>query len=194
MNNINQCYEILGIKPGASPEEVKQAYRDLAMVWHPDRFPADNPRLQEKAQEELKKINAAYEVLKSHCVSCSANTKSSGSADAKSDRTSSPNTHPPRLKDAKAYYKQGMEMAKRGSYQEAIEYFSYAIRMNCDYADAYKYRGIAHSKLPDNQRAREDLSKAAYLYSIRGNTNDLHDVLQRFEKLRSPEPVPRKVK
>ena len=66
MNNINQCYEILRIKPGASPEEVKLAYRDLAMVWHPDRFAANNPRLKEKAQEELKKINAAYEVLKSH--------------------------------------------------------------------------------------------------------------------------------
>ena len=64
MNNINQCYEILGLKPSALPEEVKQAYRDLAMVWHPDRFP-NNPRLKEKAQEEPKKINAAYEVLKS---------------------------------------------------------------------------------------------------------------------------------
>lgn len=66
--------------------------------------------------------------------------------------------------------------------------------MKYDYADAYKYRAIAHSKLADNQRAREDLSKAAYLYSIRGNTNDLHDVLERFEKLRAPEPVPREVK
>ncbi len=49
MNNMNQCYEILRIKPGASPEEVKLAYRDLAMVWHPDCFPANNLRLQEKA-------------------------------------------------------------------------------------------------------------------------------------------------
>ncbi|HCF27693.1 MAG TPA: hypothetical protein DEV81_10965 [Cyanobacteria bacterium UBA11049] len=63
MNNINQCYEIFGLKPDASPEEVKLAYRDLAMVWHPDRFPASNPRLKEKAQEELKRINAAYEML-----------------------------------------------------------------------------------------------------------------------------------
>jgi len=71
MNNMNQCYETLGLKPGASPEEVKLAYRDLAMVWHPDRFPADNSRLQEKAQEELKRINAAYEILKSHLLTSS---------------------------------------------------------------------------------------------------------------------------
>jgi len=54
MNHIDRCYEILGLQPGASLEQVKQAYRDLAMVWHPDRF-SHNPRLQEKAQEELKK-------------------------------------------------------------------------------------------------------------------------------------------
>lgn len=195
MNNINQCYEILGLKPSASPEEVKQAYRDLAMVWrHPDRFAANNPRLKEKAQEELKKINAAYEVLKSHLISSSANTKSSGSGDAKSERTSSPNPHPPRSEEAKAYYEQGMEKAKRGRYKEAIEDFSYAVRMNYDYADAYKYRAIAHSKLADNQRAIEDFGKAAYLYSKRGNTNERQDVLEWIEKLRSPEPVPRKVK
>jgi hypothetical protein len=52
-------YEVLGIKPGASAEEAKAAYRDLAKVWHPDRFASD-PRLQQKAQERLKEINEAY--------------------------------------------------------------------------------------------------------------------------------------
>lgn len=56
-------YQILGIEPGASQAEIKQAYRDLAQVWHPDRF-VDNPRLREKAEEKLKQINAAYEFLK----------------------------------------------------------------------------------------------------------------------------------
>ncbi|MGA2318756.1 MAG: J domain-containing protein [Thermodesulfobacteriota bacterium] len=61
---ISRCIEILGLKPGASQEEVNQAYRDLANVWHPDRF-AGNPRLQKKAEEKIKEINAAYENIKS---------------------------------------------------------------------------------------------------------------------------------
>ncbi|MDV2478772.1 MAG: DnaJ domain-containing protein [bacterium] len=59
MSEQRRCYEILGLEPGASPERVKQAYRDLVQVWHPDRFEHD-PRLQEKAQEKLKEINEAY--------------------------------------------------------------------------------------------------------------------------------------
>jgi preprotein translocase subunit Sec63 len=61
---INRCIEMLGLKPGASQEEVNQAYRDLVNVWHPDRF-ADNQRLQKKAEEKLKEINASYEYIKS---------------------------------------------------------------------------------------------------------------------------------
>ena len=58
----SKAYELLGVKPGVSNRELKAAHRDLAKVWHPDRFLHD-PRLQEKAQEKLKEINEAYELL-----------------------------------------------------------------------------------------------------------------------------------
>jgi curved DNA-binding protein CbpA len=61
---ISRSIEVLGLKPGASQEEVTQAYRDLVNVWHPDRF-VGNPRLQKKAEEKIKEINAAYETIKS---------------------------------------------------------------------------------------------------------------------------------
>ncbi len=62
MADINRCYEILEIEPGASLEEIKRAYRDLAFVWHPDRF-AHNDRLQQKAHQRLTEINEAYQQL-----------------------------------------------------------------------------------------------------------------------------------
>ena len=40
-------------------DEAREAYIDMARVWHPDRFP-DNPRLRKKAEEKLKEINIAY--------------------------------------------------------------------------------------------------------------------------------------
>ena len=62
MGDINRFYEILELEPGASLAEIKHAYRDLAFVWHPDRF-AHNDRLQQKAQQRLTEINQAYEQL-----------------------------------------------------------------------------------------------------------------------------------
>src|ERR1700743_1234250 len=62
MDEISRCREVIGVKEGASLEEVKKAYRDLVQVWHPDRF-ANNERLQSKAQERLKEINGAYDYL-----------------------------------------------------------------------------------------------------------------------------------
>ena len=62
--DLSKAYELLGVKPGVSMRELKAAHRDLAKVWHPDRFLHD-PRLQEKAQEKLKEINEAYELISS---------------------------------------------------------------------------------------------------------------------------------
>ena len=52
-DELTKYYALLGLSPGASPLELKAAHRDLAKVWHPDRFLHD-PRLREKAQEKLK--------------------------------------------------------------------------------------------------------------------------------------------
>src|SRR5262245_22385658 len=56
-------YRILGVPTDATEEQIRQTYRDLARVWHPDRFLSDR-RLQEIAQERLREINEAYSALK----------------------------------------------------------------------------------------------------------------------------------
>lgn len=65
--DIRKCYELLDLRPGYSQEDLKQAYKDLVQVWHPDRF-THNQRLQEKAESKLKQINKAYEVLEQALV------------------------------------------------------------------------------------------------------------------------------
>mgnify|MGYP000927260246 CR=1 FL=1 len=54
-------YEVLGIKEGATQEEIKAAYREQVKKYHPDKY-QDNP-LQDLAEEKLQEINEAYEYL-----------------------------------------------------------------------------------------------------------------------------------
>ena len=58
---MNDPYQTLGISEGASDEEVKKAYRELARKYHPDNY-HDNP-LADLAQEKMKEVNAAYEEI-----------------------------------------------------------------------------------------------------------------------------------
>jgi molecular chaperone DnaJ len=52
-------YELLGLQRGASAEDIKKAYRKLAMQYHPDRNPGDK-----SAEQKFKDISEAYDVLK----------------------------------------------------------------------------------------------------------------------------------
>ena len=52
-------FELLGVKPGASAEEVRSAYRQMVKNCHPDQF--QDAEEQKKAQEKLIKLNLAYE-------------------------------------------------------------------------------------------------------------------------------------
>jgi hypothetical protein len=64
VSRLAQAYRILGVERWASDQELKQRYRDLARVWHPDRFATD-ARMRVRAEEELKSINAAFDLVKS---------------------------------------------------------------------------------------------------------------------------------
>src|SRR5512139_833118 len=52
-------YDILGVSKNATEDEIKKAYRQMALKYHPDRSPGDR-----EAEEKFKEAAEAYEVLK----------------------------------------------------------------------------------------------------------------------------------
>ena len=82
-------YEVLGVKPGASQEEIKSAYRKLVKQYHPDQY-GDNP-LKDLAEEKLAEINRAYDMLKN------------GNGQSYSSNTSNANGHSANTSNSAAY-------------------------------------------------------------------------------------------
>ena len=56
-------YEILGVDKNASEDDIKKAYKKLAMQYHPDRHVNDSEEDKKKAEEKFKEIAEAYDVL-----------------------------------------------------------------------------------------------------------------------------------
>jgi tetratricopeptide (TPR) repeat protein len=178
--DIYRAYEVLGLMRGASQEEIKQAYRQLVKIWHPDGF-TDTVKKQQ-AEERIKIINAAYKKLKSDASSF-VNHPSSNPA-TKTQPPNSPNQNNPQYSppatnrtkvnpkktnpqqnasNAERFYEYGVENVRLGKYEDAINDFTQAIRINPHYIEAYKYRGLLCSQLGYELRATADLTKAVQL-------------------------------
>ena len=58
------AYTILEIEQNATDEEVKKAYRRMAMKYHPDKVAQLGEEVQKSAQEKFRMVNEAYETIK----------------------------------------------------------------------------------------------------------------------------------
>ena len=150
-------YEVLGVPHGASEEEIKKAYRDLARKYHPDNY-ANNP-LADLAQEKMKEINEAYDTLMkggpvpNSSSSSSYSSGSSGSSggafgqvrelirqgriDMAESMLDGIATH-----NAEWYYLRGVIAQRRGWMDEAAQNFRIAVNMD---PQNYEYRNAANA-------------------------------------------------
>jgi DnaJ like chaperone protein len=60
----NRAYEIMGIERNATEEEIKKAYRQMALKYHPDRVTHLVEDVRKAAEEKFKKVQEAYETIK----------------------------------------------------------------------------------------------------------------------------------
>lgn len=148
-------YEVLGVPRGASKEQVKAAYRELAKKYHPDNY-IDSP-LAENANKKMQEINEAYDAIIAGNTGSSYSSSSSSSAGythnsyqqvrdlmnlGKLDMAEqllenmSPNT-----RDAQWYYLKGQINYQRGWTDQAYTYFATAYKMqpnNAEYRHAFE--------------------------------------------------------
>jgi DnaJ like chaperone protein len=62
--DVNSDYAILEVKPDATDEELKKAYRKMAVKFHPDKVAAAGEEVQKAANEKFRKVQEAYENIK----------------------------------------------------------------------------------------------------------------------------------
>lgn len=140
-------YQVLGVSPSATDEEVKDAYRKLAKKYHPDQY-ADSP-LKDLADEKMKEINEAYDAITARRKSGSqrsyaggynpvGNHAGSGFSDVRSlimsgriaDAEQILNGVPPERRNAEWYFLKGSVLYRRGWLEEAKDHFSRACQMD----------------------------------------------------------------
>ena len=142
-------YEVLGVPHGASDEEIKRAYRDLARKYHPDNY-ANNP-LADLAQEKMKETNEAYDALTKGTGTNSGSSSYSGASGSASFAEIRRLIQLGRLDEAESkldgmgnhnaewYFLRGVIAQRRGWMDEAAQNFRIASQMdptNMEYRSA----------------------------------------------------------
>ena len=147
-------YEVLGIRPTATDDEVKSAYRNLARKYHPDNY-TDNP-LSDLAQEKMQEINEAYDAIvrmrkgtgvpgqngayRAHGSSRYPDIRQMIAQNRIMDAEMLLDGTPAHARDAEWFFLKGSVLYKKGWLEEANTHFATACRMdpaNAEYQQAY---------------------------------------------------------
>lgn len=149
-------YEVLGLKRGASDEEVKKAYRTLSRKYHPDAN-VNNPNAAQ-AEEKFKQVQAAYEQImkeKEQGYSGYGSTNGYGGFGGYQQRSSAGQAD-----EYASYLNAAMNYIRAGRYNEALNVLS---GMSQKGAQWYYLSAIANNGLGNNVVALEHAKRAVEL-------------------------------
>ncbi len=129
-------YEVLGISPDATDDEVKAAYRQMARKYHPDNY-ADNP-LSDLAQQKMQEINEAYDTIIRQRQSGSAYAGGSQYADIRgmiqnrryAQAEELLDGIPDSARSAEWYFLKGQVLYQKGWLEDADRHFYQAVQMD----------------------------------------------------------------
>lgn len=151
-------YQVLGVSPDATEDELKKAYRDLAKKYHPDHYA--NTDFADIASEKMKEINEAYDEVLRRRASGNSQGTTAGSGEPRFQRVreliaagrygeADVILDMEQVRPAEWYYLKGLCAMGRQAYNDASGFFGRAYRMeptNAEYAAMFqKFRGAQYN-------------------------------------------------
>ncbi len=166
-------YKTLGIEPGATKEEIKDAYNKMVKKYHPDKY--QEKHMKELAEQKMKEINEAYDILTRSGGNYGGSQKQNGNPandaryyEVRNLMQSGKYSEAKQIledispRDAQWFFLMGLLEMNGGNYNRGASYLGQAVNLdptNTEYRQAYNQAmgGTIFSRRAGHARTRSDV-------------------------------------